>query len=777
MKRPSILLVWLTLLVGVLLAVRPAAQAQPTDELQLTPPQLVSDMLMRFAMRALADSGPDGLRDDQTARADILLDLAAELTPDEPAVWEMQINLARQTGDQASLQAALARYLELRPEDDAYRLEWITSRVGEVETLDGRLALLEDHLARSGEPGYTQPLRSRLASTAAALALELGQNDTYLKHLKTAVRADPTNGDAAQLTYDLALRRDAAPVQRAAAAMNLVRARPTSSDDRITLARALADLALFERAAEQFQVATRLPRQGPIDEASLTVWSRCLIASGDRRQAQRLLDEVEAVYRQPAEEGGEPRPVPVELHLHRRILLGEAPEGSAAYDQLVQRLEADAAAGNADATLELAWIKALFADDTDEVTALLEGQPQSDPRYQRATGFVFMREGAERWARSSFEPIAEQDAIAAYGLALLRGRDDAGKARFLRDVVQRFPDRIGGLLAASQLQEMNREVSPGPTGAVIVDAMNRMPPTFWRYDVQRNPWVTVRAQFDAARSGYLEPINAQLTLANALDLPLAIDPATAVDRTSVVSIAAYMGGQLIGQMPPVVIEASRRLVLPARAKMTVPARIDRSLFGFFLAKSASSTITYNTAFSFGPRFLPDGGMVLGPLGGIDTVRSVQAFLPPYQPNNLEQWATRATDGRGGERFRALALLARLGESLVGSEADPALVRRCIDAVNQSFTDSDRLTRAWVLMMLPPLEGRRSEYQESLELAQRQDDPLVQVAFLASQATEPDHPALAAAIRDGSPPVRRYAEALREALSQPAPQAPDAPARP
>ena len=738
----------------------------------VSPSELVSDMLARQAMRALAEGADAATRQphaDQRVRAETLLGFALELTPDDAALWALRAELAQQVGDESTRQEALRRYAELRPDEDAIRLELILSELAGVETLDGRLTLLEQRLEELRPPAMTEPLRSRLSSAAAALALELGDDSAYLRHLKTAVTSDSANAEAAAMTYELAVRRDAPARSLAAAAINVVRARPVDSDTRLLLARRLADVGVYDRAVEQFEVALQLPRDEAVDPADLAVWSRCLIATGRSAAAADLLDQIETYYRQQGGDGGPGQPMPLELLLHRRALQGDTEAGRATMQRLRSSLQPGIDAGDPDAILNAAWVEAVFGGDTQEVSELLQGQEQSDPRYRRASGFVFLREGSDDWARSTFEAIAQDDDVAAYGLALLQGRDEAGRARFLRDVNQQHPGSFGSLLASRQLQEMGRDVLPGAEGSAVVASMNRLPSTLWRLEMSRNPWVMVRTRFENARSEFLQPIVAELSVSNALDIPLPMDPESGVDGTVLASIAAYSGGRLVGQMPPALLSLPRRLTLAPRERLAGEARLDRSLFGLFLVRNAPGTLNYNVSFAFSPRFLAEGGVTTGPLGGLDTVRSLQAVVPAYGEENLRQWSTQATEGSGAGQMFALAMLTRAGENLARDGVDRGVSRSAIAAVNTAFEAGDPLLRSWILQLLPAQTRARSEFQPLLDLARRSDDPLVSISLLLSQATEASHADLATAIRDGGPRVKRFAQALSEGLKREAQQ--------
>lgn len=735
-----------------------------------TPEQLMSDMLVRLTLQVLNDNrgGGEAIREDQVARAGVLLELAAELTPDQPELWAMRVNFAQRLGDDASLLEALRRVVELSPEKDAYHLQLILQKLTEVDTLDGRLAVLEDTLKQAEAERYSEPLRSRIASAAAIAAREIGNSQAFLNHLKTAVRADPANGEAAALTYELALERGARPLNLGAAAINLVRSRPLDSDARLLLAQSLANLGVFDRAVTQFEVAAGLPRQSPIPQSYWSLWSGSLIASGMTRDAEELLNKIQQQITEPAEGAAAAAAMPLGLELHRRIMHGEDDAGQAAYDRVVQRLQTAADQDAPDARLELAWIKALWGPDTQGIETLLEDQTRTDPRYLRATGFMFMREGSERWARQAFEQVAETDDIAAYGLALLQGRDDAGRARYLRDVLHEWPGTLGGLLAAQQLNEMNRQVLPGAEGRAIMDAMNRLPVTLWQFDVDRNPWTSLRARFGSSRTDYLEPIKAELIIQNGLDIPLPIEPGSGLGTSAFVTISAYSGGQSLGQLPPIVIDLGGRLTLAPRERWTTDVRLDRSIFGLMLTTAAKSSLTYNTTFITSPRVMPNGALIAGPLGGIDTVRSVQAYVPTPSPDSLSKWAADAVDARGMPRYVAFSSLARMGDAISQGEIDRTLSKQATDALIAAFESAGPIEQAWILLLLQPNPGQRSAYQSILELGKRSDAPLVRIAYLIGHVQDPEDQALTTAIRDGDPSVQRFAQGLRDYLRLPAP---------
>ncbi len=768
--------------VCVLLA--PWAHAQPSgspDGAALTPEAMVADMLARRSIETVA--APEGreVAEAEHRAAGMLLDRAVEVRPDDAELWRLRAYQARTTGETDRFTEALTRYVQLRPEDDAALLDLLLQRVNEVDTVDGRLSRLEGLLRQGTGLTLSDPARSRLASLAAVYADQLGEDVKFGRYLKMAVQADPSNGEAAELTYRLAQDRGARPLLVAAASLGLVRAKPLDPASRLRLAFALSEVGLFGTSSEQFGLADRLSPAGSLPVEAYAAWARGLIASGRDGAAAELLDGVEQMFAQaaPAESGaaaaadgggGEGgggaaggRPLPVEFELYRRVLWGRTPEGEAALERAKGQLHGRSDAGDADAGLELAWVLGLFDGDIEKVSELIKDQPQDDPRYARAAGFVYLRDGAERWARASFERVADTDAVAAYGLATMQGVDDAGRARFLGEVVRKFPSTFGGLLAARALLDSDRSVPPNDDARAITEAMNRLPVSLWRLDLDRNPWTGVRLRFVEARTDYLEPIRATVTVSNTSGIALTLAADGSVRPTAVLDLGAYSGGTPLGRLPAIVADLGRTLTLRPGQRLEVPVRVDRSIFGLLLATQVPNTITYNAAVVLDPRVMPNGSTVSGPLGGFDTARSIQAVVPPADAAAVERWITEATDADAVTRYKALARLASQGDGFADTNLDRGLVRRAEAAVNEAYLAGDELGRAWVLLMLNAEDTGRSPFRPMLDEAKRSDAALVRTAYLVAVVDDPQDAALATAIRDGSAEVSRFAEAWRGVL--------------
>ncbi len=721
-------------------------------------------------------AGPDDpVRPDQYVRAEVLLDLALEQAPWDAELWRLRTRLAQRLGDRAAQVSALERYVQLRPDDDAVRLQLILLELSELETVDGRLALLERYLADQDLPGRTPALVSRLSSAAAATARELGDEARFLQHLRVAGRQGVANAQAAGLTLAFAESRGAKPEQLAAAAVNLVRADPLNPAARRALAARLLDVAAYERAAQQYEVSTRLSAATPLSSDELSRWVRALIGAGrlDLASAQLAAWEAFVFGDQTSDKNGaalQVPPAPAAVVLLRCVLDGEEGGGPAAFARVAATLRPAIERGDNDAALELAWMTALFGADTQPVAELLRGRDAQDPRYLRASGFVYQREGATDWARKAFERVDDDD-ISTYGLALLTGRDDAGTARQLRRVVARFPGSFGAALANHRLQAQGRAVTAPAVGRSIRDLMNRSPATLWTFDTRRNPWVSVQASLNTSRHLQFEPLRARVTLQNLTDLPLplsGLDPATQ-GPTAVVSVSTYAGGRPIGSAPSMVSDLGRRLVLMPGERLNYDLRIDRSRYGLALARTHQASVTFNSTFVVGPEIDAEGGFGTGAIGGIDTVRASQVVIESATPENIETWITRlenpAAEDTQRDRFAALGRAGAAHPHLKKLGIETRLIRRVASALNDAFAAADDRTRAFALLTLGADTDPRSPLRTLFDLAVRSEADLVRVAHLAGHVTDPLDPTLVSAIRDGSPRLRRFAQALSTALKQ------------
>lgn len=227
-------------------------------------------------------------------RAETMIAFALERDADDEIGWRRRAELARLQGDDEALRDALRAIVRLDPRDDAALYEFILLRFAEIPTVDGRLNRVERLLRSRRASDLSDALRSRLASYASRLALEIQDRERFARWLTEALRLDAHNVLAADMLHDFARQRNAPEAKQLSAVVSLIAATPLRPEPRLELALALARHAAYEEAHEQFAIASDLfsPRALPTDAYRL--WILSLSAQNRLEEAREQLDQLAA---------------------------------------------------------------------------------------------------------------------------------------------------------------------------------------------------------------------------------------------------------------------------------------------------------------------------------------------------------------------------------------------------------------------------------------------------------------------------------------------------
>jgi hypothetical protein len=216
-------------------------------------------------------------------------------------------------------------------------------------------------------------------------------------------------------------------------------------------------------------------------------------------------------------------------------------------------------------------------------------------------------------------------------------------------------------------------------------------------------------------------------------------------------------------MPPIVNDFSRKLSLPTGQSLSQQIRLDRSVFGLFLATQTPTTVNYNASFILDPRFLPNGAAVSAPLGAFDSVRSLQAFVPGVNKEMVDVWVNDLNHEKDRVRFTAIAQLGRLEQARERANLDSRTVRQGQQALTNKYENADDRVQAWTLLTLNIPESSATGLQPILDEAIRSENRLVQMAYLVGVIDDPNDRALATVIRESDGKGRRFAEAWQTVL--------------
>lgn len=751
--------------------------------------QLMADQLMAMASSVYGQSQKP--RADQTERAQVLLDMATELAPDDAGMWEFRVSMAQGAGDRELLLKALQQYLKLVPDDESAQLHLIQARLSGIESVDEYLDALERLLRAEGASALSAPLRSRLASMAAQSAQEIGDPKRAAAWLAYAIKLDPANPDAASMIYKLTLDRKGSPTQQGTALVGLLKAKPVDPSVRAALANLLMQQGVYSQALDQFDVA-----MGLVDVQTrfelVTQYALCLIAAGRDDEVQPLLLDLQMFMKQladaqknadqPADQApAEPEqpslddlpPLPPTLEFARLVLLagGNPVAARASFERMKS---ASAATEDPDQRGELLkqliWIGAVFNQDAAWVKQRAAALGEDDPIAEVASGWLALHAGELDKAKAAFEGLGKDDLFGQLGLASMPGLDDEQRAKAYQQIVLDGPATMAGIIAAHRLNKMGKDVSPTSQGIPLRVLVDNIPRQLWTPTLTVSPWMRLSLRVSPGSFGYLQPMKGEATIMNAARFPLSVGPNGAVHPLLLISCMPSLHNEPMGRLQPTFFHIGRRLTLQPGERIKVNVRLDRFDLGQLTAIYPTEPISFSATAILDPRPTPGGGIVPGPLGTTKNVGSLLARGTPATPSNLQLWIKDLDSTDQAARALAIARLLMIARQPAESTEAVDLRSKVSDAISQRYPSFDRLLKAWtVRFMVPDVDGKPVA-QRVIDLAQRSDDPLVRIVYLVMNVDAADSPALSDAIRNDDPTIRAFAQAMKTGMEEDAKQA-------
>ncbi|MEM6391815.1 MAG: hypothetical protein AAF797_03495 [Planctomycetota bacterium] len=683
----------------------------------------------------------------------VLLDAAVALDPGAADLLALRAEAAQRLGDTAGRLEALRAYVRLRPGDKVKKLALLRALIDRRGTLDERLMGVERLLVSDAGKRLSAPIRSRLALYASELAGELLQPVKRSRYLKEALDLDEANAGAARSLVAFARSRGGGSRLVGAGLVGLVRAAPLDVSARVELAGVLAGEGLYGLATEQYGVGQRLAG-GPLPGEVYWRWMLSLAASGQDAVLEQGLGELAALAAGDGADEPDVLKLPAELQVIRLAALDGEEESEAREAALGAALSALDAEGAAE---EAAWIAVVFGG-AEAGAARVEALEGEGVGADRARGLLAVKRGEVERARELLEPIAGEDGLSAYGLALVSGLDEAGRGRALQGVVESGSATTAGLLAARELLRMGRTVSPTPVGRGLSTALMRVPPTVLRLDMTGVSWVDVRAEAVQRRLGYLDPVVLNVTVWNISPVPMEMGAGGTLSGLVAVTPRVSFGGQVyegpgaeLGRRL-VIANLAERVTLPANGRYTAQVRLDRYGLGQMLAVRPEQSFLVSLEAVTEPRVDGRGRSVPGLLGQTDFVQGLTATGQRAGEASVAAWveASQGEDARAA--MVAVARLARSGA--VGS--------RAADAIRAYYERSGEVGKAWVAAVLPTDGVATGELWAGLESA---EEPMVRLVYLARQSGDGKEAAVSRLVRDPDERVRALARSMRDAAKE------------
>jgi len=791
-----------------------AARAQLSLGPDTTPARSLADefaMLSRLALQSNTT-----VADHQWTLSRLLLNAALTLNKQDAELWRMSAELARETSDRQTQAAALRAYCTLEPDDTAAQYQWITTRLMRAQTLEERTQLVQ-RLLGADSAGQLHPrVRSRLASYLASAAAEQGDGPAVQKYLKQAMELDPINPIAAELMYELASRRPTpAPVQ-GQVLITLLQAQPTAPSVRLLMARWLADQQAYQAATAQFEAASRLSGT-PMQPDHARDWAAAMVAMGQADQAIEQINQQEATLRallaqqrraaeaqaarEAQESGVAPPPAPESqadltgqqvlppevdaVRMMAAFALGRDTLLEATYARMKPEVLGDENA--ADPLRDLAWLSVLTNRDLDAARDWLSAQPQpeskpeskpdAEPNAQpdaivaRIAGWLAWREGRLDEATALLRPIARTDGFAALGLAQVLAQAasprDPERQGLLRAIALAEPMGLAGIAAAAQLVQLDDALDPSPGAVAVVDALRALPSRVAEPDLQRLPWIDAEIELGQQRYRQLDPMTATITLTNrsGMDLPIASEAngGHGIPALASLIITPRRVGQDVGNLPPLIVDLARQLVLEKGQTITMPVRLDRTGLAALIANIPTETINFSVMLVYDPRWVPGQVDASGPLGETATTNPRQNWAMPATGLNVERWVSDVTGPDPLARLAAIARLAPIAPRLAENDDTRDSAQRIAQAINEQFPRLDPVMQAWTVRFIPPNDTGKVMFEPALTLAARSASRTVRLMHLHIHATEPDGAIINAGLRSDDDVIQAMAQAKQQQL--------------
>ncbi|MCK4872359.1 MAG: tetratricopeptide repeat protein [Phycisphaerales bacterium] len=568
-----------------------------------------------------------------------LLDLAAEISGDDPDVLRLMIQAAQWAGDDLRVTDGTVRLTVADPTDIIAQLRLVATHIRRRQHSDDRLAAYERLLSEAGER-LDRTIRSRMAYDAALLRRERGEIELCEQRLADALRLDSTNKQAAALAVALHETGFADPVEQARKLIQLFRADPIDSGTRLALAKLLLEHGAYEGSLRflNSEFSFRTLTDQDIDASLyrdhvLAQWGagypdqalrfldgmQELITQGEqRRQLSELLQEIEEAkkYELPYEEIDRNKPpfldvvvdLPLELEWTRLVIADSkgrdgmarsaarriadalteeiASASQALVDaptaEMAKTIEADIRA----LTGELLLVRVLFGADLEDARSLLE-RYIDDPDVKasardRFLGCVLLREGDLDAAVPLLEAAGPDDVIARLGLAaahLQQGDEDKAIVEFAA-VWSAEPGTLLGLYAKTRLERLiGRAVPAVSSTAVRLNRLMRdgVPDELLQIWADPSTVISLRAKPISTRLQYMDQPRLRMTLTNTSRFPLALGPEAPISsRLMLVPSIQLNGRDANAPFSPIIVDMQRRLRLGAHESLVIEVPLGAS---------------------------------------------------------------------------------------------------------------------------------------------------------------------------------------------------------
>jgi len=723
-----------------------AAQVEPSPEARA----LVRDRLARsLAARARIVLQREIVFLGILRNSSVLMDQALALSPDNPFIWRLAIDLAAvlEDGDPGAsrrLSEGLSKVTALEPEDEVLRLRRLLDAIARRQTAEGRIEASNSLLTPEAVGKVGPRVAARIAFDLALLLRRTGDNAGFEEYLLRALDLDPYFPEATEVAAGYFRVHAPSPLDEIRALRSAALANPTREGPALSFAERCLQQGAYAAAASMLDVAVRMQEARGVDENYDGMIADFLVALWGIDQgeyglafAQRRQDRLDYLLQKEIEKQGmamtpderEKIHLPVSPVLATTVAAisngigrprAEITVSNAAFafktvlDQMAKR--GAPKDDMATVALQSAFVQLWLGGPVDKAQELMsraaDGGPLTDSARARFDGWIALRQGDAARAKTLLEPVAEADPPAKLGLALaheaLGEKRDA--ARRMLEVARATPANAMGLWARARLFAMLGKTAEVMPGAREIESAATLPPAFVKLVRDGGTSMLLRVIPRQTRVRPWDQVLFDVELTNRSAWPLSVGPDGPIKDSVALSASIHVPGEIPAVPQIVIAPIDRQFVIEAGGVLRVPVDLsitdasvnlrDDALSGAFI--SLHSIINWRTtATGFEPSQI--GVEVESPVVHVEGERVTR------------EWVERSIDRlRDTTQAPDPEIIALLSAALVRKTTAPAMLpedaAKALEGVGPLLADAAaRLwpeARAWLVFACP--KGKRIE---------------------------------------------------------------------
>lgn len=519
------------------------SKSLPESQAEAPPVETEPDMGLWLVNLARHQGHLVGRTDPRRASLHVLALLRAAVTasPDCAEAHYWLYDLEQRMGREAEARRALAKYVQLRPEDDSARLRLFDLELQDFQTAEARVAVVKAQLAR-------KPLSPVVAS---ALHYQLARHHFQRQEIppatgevETALRLNPMNVAARDLAYQM-FRETEPALQRVETALQLISINPTQANLVWDLAALLDRLSLHEQAQQWYRRAIALHRRANAGAVPAEFQYKLAVSYADAGDFDLAKKAVDAALRI------DPSLLTARL-LRARILtgLGQAEAAAADLDAAAKSygsmIDGVFKEKDHDTAAEIAWFYCYHRPDPEralKLATLAVSEPQPSLPAKVAYGYALQLNGRTKEAIKTLQPLADIDQFAAYELAVARiGQGKRGEAvATLKKAAAIQSSGIAHDLISGLLAENGEKPPRPPSRDKVLAALKKFQPDVFDYPRRPEDFLHVEMRFETDRLSPTGPVNVVFRLENIGPFPITFGEGFMA--MPLVALSARIGGE------------------------------------------------------------------------------------------------------------------------------------------------------------------------------------------------------------------------------------------